>query len=136
MTTLNTAQTNTTAQKPYKKKLFYRIQEAADIAGLEAHVLRYWETQFRELSPEKDRSGHRRYRQGDIDAILHIRELLHEQKFTIAGARKQLKDERKKPSPKKETRSEPRKTRVRSAKRDTLLGIRNELTALMNRLSA
>ncbi|MFW6303848.1 MAG: MerR family transcriptional regulator [Candidatus Sumerlaeota bacterium] len=137
MTTQNISRTSAAQADAYPKKLFYRIQEAAEITGLEAHVLRYWETQFRELAPEKDRSGHRRYRQEDIERIFHIRDLLHKRKFTIAGARQQLKNEKKERSAaKKAPKKARRKPRARSEKKDTLLGIRNELTDLMNRLSA
>ena len=83
-----------TAFAAYPKKLFYRIHEVAEIAGVKPHVLRYWETQFKQLAPEKDRSDQRRYRQLDVDVILRIRRLLYDEKFTIAGARKQFDLER------------------------------------------
>ncbi len=77
----------------YPKKLFYKIQEVANIIGVEPYVLRYWETRFPTLSPEKDGSDQRRYRQKDIELLLRIRELLHVEKYTIAGAIEKLKDE-------------------------------------------
>ena len=83
-----------TAFAAYPKKLFYRIHEVAEIAGVKPHVLRYWETQFKQLAPEKDRSDQRRYQQPDVDVILRIRRLLYDEKFTIAGARKQFDQER------------------------------------------
>jgi DNA-binding transcriptional MerR regulator len=83
-----------TAAAAYPQKLFYRIHEVAEIAGVKPHVLRYWETQFQRLDPEKDRSDQRRYRQADVDLILKIRALLYDEKFTIAGARKQIESER------------------------------------------
>ncbi|MDK2970999.1 MAG: hypothetical protein PWP23_754 [Candidatus Sumerlaeota bacterium] len=76
----------------YPKKLFYRIQEVANIVGVEAYVLRYWETKFPMLTPEKDGSDQRRYRQKDIEILLKIRHLLYEEKYTIAGAVEKLKD--------------------------------------------
>ncbi|MBX3729831.1 MAG: MerR family transcriptional regulator [Candidatus Sumerlaeia bacterium] len=79
----------------YPKKLFYRIQEVANIVGVEPYVLRYWETKFPMLAPEKDGSDQRRYRQKDIDLLLRIRHLLYEEKYTIAGAVEKLKDEQR-----------------------------------------
>jgi DNA-binding transcriptional MerR regulator len=71
-------------------KLYFKIGEVADIVGVEAFVLRFWESEFSTLSPKKSESGHRVYRRTDLDMALKIRSLLHEQGFTIAGARKQL----------------------------------------------
>jgi DNA-binding transcriptional MerR regulator len=75
------------------KKLFYRIQEAAALTGLKPSVLRYWESMFRELHPDKDASDQRRYRQADIEVVQAIRKLLYEDRFTIKGARGRLRDE-------------------------------------------
>jgi len=78
----------------YPKKLYYAISEVAEITGVKAHVLRYWETEFPTLRPKKTRAGSRRYRQADIDAVLAIKELLYERGFKIAGARKALRQEK------------------------------------------
>lgn len=75
------------------RKLFYRIQEVAKLTGLKPYVLRYWETEFKELAPAKDGSDQRRYRQADIEVVLAIRKLLYEDRFTIEGARKRLREE-------------------------------------------
>ncbi|MBI5154426.1 MerR family transcriptional regulator, partial [Candidatus Poribacteria bacterium] len=83
-----------TTKPAYPKKLFYRIQEVANIVGVEAYVLRYWETKFPMLKPEKDGSDQRRYRQKDIEVLLRIRQLLHVEKYTIAGAVEKLREER------------------------------------------
>jgi DNA-binding transcriptional MerR regulator len=72
------------------KKLYYKIREVCEIVGVEAHVLRYWETEFPALSPPKSKSGQRTYRPKDIELLLQIRKLLYEDGFTIAGARKRL----------------------------------------------
>jgi DNA-binding transcriptional MerR regulator len=74
-------------------KLFYKINEVAQLTGLKPHVLRYWETEFRELSPAKDASDQRRYRKADIEVVQTIRKLLYEERFTIEGARKRLRIE-------------------------------------------
>ena len=65
----------------------YSIGEAAKIAGLEPHVLRFWESEFKELSPKKNNAGRRIYRQADIDIVLQLKDLLHHRKFTIEGAK-------------------------------------------------
>ena len=72
------------------KKLYYSIGEVSKLTELKQYVLRYWETEFKQLKPPKNRSGNRTYRQADIDTILTIKALLYDKKFTIEGARKQL----------------------------------------------
>ena len=69
------------------KKLYYSIGEVSKIVKLKSYVLRYWETEFKKLSPPKNRAGNRTYRQKDIDIILEIKDLLYNKKFTIEGAR-------------------------------------------------
>ncbi|MGI8906422.1 MAG: MerR family transcriptional regulator [Candidatus Sumerlaeaceae bacterium] len=75
------------------EKLFYRINEVSSITQIKPYVLRYWETEFPMLGPEKDENDQRRYRRGDIELILEIKRLLYTEKFTIAGARKQLRSQ-------------------------------------------
>ncbi len=72
------------------KKLYYSISEVCKLTDLKSYVLRYWETEFRELNPPKNRAGNRTYRKKDIDTINKIKELLYDKKFTIEGARNQL----------------------------------------------
>ena len=69
------------------KKLYYSIGEVSKLVGLKPYVLRYWETEFKQLTPPKNRAGNRTYRQKDIDLILKLKDLLHGKKFTIEGAR-------------------------------------------------
>jgi DNA-binding transcriptional MerR regulator len=76
------------------KKLYYKIGEVCEIVGVEAHVLRFWETEFPALSPPKTKSGQRIYRPKDIEVSLRIKSLLYDEGFTIAGARKQLAAEK------------------------------------------
>lgn len=73
------------------KKLYYSIGEVSEITGLKQYVLRYWETEFAHLKPNKNSAGNRIYRQNDIDNLLEIKKLLHEEKFTIKGAKQYLK---------------------------------------------
>ena len=77
-------------------KLFFKIGEVADLAGVEQHVLRYWEDEFDTLAPNKNRSGQRLYEKKDVELILEIQRLLYREKYTIAGAKKKLKENRKK----------------------------------------
>ncbi len=77
-------------------KLYFKIGEVADIAGVKPHVLRYWESEFASIRPTKSRSKQRLYRRQDIELILRLKDLLYNQGFTISGARKQL---RRKPDP-------------------------------------
>lgn len=72
-------------------KLFFRIGEAAQLVGVEPHVLRYWESEFR-MRPQRSASGQRMYRRRDIARFLRIQRLLHAEGFTIAGARKALQE--------------------------------------------
>jgi DNA-binding transcriptional MerR regulator len=74
-------------------KLFYKISEVSKITGLEAYVLRYWETEFPVLSPRKNRGGQRVYEQKDINTIMSIKKMLYEECYTIAGARKRLQEQ-------------------------------------------
>jgi DNA-binding transcriptional MerR regulator len=74
-------------------KLYYSIGEVSRMTSLDTHVLRYWETEFRDLSPRKNRGGKRLYRDSDLKIIFKIKELLYEQRYTIEGAKKALKTE-------------------------------------------
>tara|TARA_B100000579_G_C22251823_1_gene585266 strand:- start:7 stop:360 length:354 start_codon:yes stop_codon:yes gene_type:complete len=76
---------------PAIKKLYYSISEVSEITKLKAYVLRYWETEFTQLNPPKNRAGNRTYRQKDIEIILKIKDLLYDRKYTIDGARIFLK---------------------------------------------
>ncbi|PYS49657.1 MAG: MerR family transcriptional regulator [Acidobacteria bacterium] len=75
------------------EKLFFKIGEVCDITGVQAHVLRYWESEFPMLAPQKNRAGQRTYRKRDVEMALRIKELLYEDQYTIAGARKKLSSE-------------------------------------------
>ena len=77
------------------KKLYYSIGEVSELTGLKQYVLRYWETEFPHLKPNKNSAGNRIYRQNDIDNLVEITTLLHEEKFTIKGAKQYLKTHKK-----------------------------------------
>ena len=74
-----------------KGKLFYKIGEVCKICDVPAHVLRYWETEFPPLNPNKNRSGQRIFREKDVQLVTEIKRLLYDEGYTIAGARKQLR---------------------------------------------
>ncbi len=75
------------------ERKYFKIGEVAELVGVEPHVLRYWETQFSQLRPHKARSGHRLYRRREVETLLVIKDLLHIQRFTIAGARQALRQQ-------------------------------------------
>src|SRR6187399_2360290 len=84
-------------------KLYYRIGEVSEIVGVQPHVLRYWETEFRSIRPQKSSKGQRVYSRRDVEKLLKVKDLLKNQGFTIAGARKRLSEVVPTPS----ERSEP-----------------------------
>jgi DNA-binding transcriptional MerR regulator len=71
-------------------KFFFRIGEVSKLTGVEPHVLRYWETEFKSLRPKKNKAGQRVYKKKDVLLVLSIKELLYKQKYTIAGAKKRI----------------------------------------------
>ena len=71
----------------------FKIGEVCEIAGVKPFVLRYWETEFPDLSPAKGAGGQRTYTRADVELILHIKQLLYEERFTVAGAKKRLAEE-------------------------------------------
>ncbi|NLD98410.1 MAG: MerR family transcriptional regulator [Fibrobacter sp.] len=73
-------------------KTYYSISEVCQLTALEPHVLRYWESEFSQLRPKKNRAGNRAYREKDIELISYIKHLLYEEKFTIPGAKKKLSE--------------------------------------------
>ncbi|HEX8141506.1 MAG TPA: MerR family transcriptional regulator [Pyrinomonadaceae bacterium] len=75
------------------EKLFFKIGEVCELSGVQAHVLRYWESEFPMLAPQKNRAGQRTYRKRDVEMALRIKELLYDDQYTIAGAKKKLASE-------------------------------------------
>ena len=78
-----------------RNKEYYSISEVCEITDLKPHVLRYWESQFSILRPQKNRAGNRNYRRREIDIIFMIKHLLYEKRYTIEGARSEIKRLRK-----------------------------------------
>ena len=112
-------------------KLFFKIGEVADIVGVKPHALRYWETEFPALRPKKTRGAHRQYSRKDVELAMLIRQLLHDEGFTIPGARKRIRDlgRHQRSSP-----PEPRAARE-VALRAELLGLRQQLVELLDDLA-
>ena len=81
-----------TDRGPLPSKLYFRIGEVAGLVGVEPHVLRYWEREFRSIRPTKSAKGQRVYSRRDVESLLRVRELLYGQGFTIAGARRRLRE--------------------------------------------
>lgn len=80
---------------PIPTKLYFSISEVSELTSVKPHVLRYWESEFPDLRPKKNRAGNRSYRERDIKMVMSIRDLLYKQGFTIQGARMQLRDRTK-----------------------------------------
>lgn len=100
------------AQEPVviPEKIYFKIGEVCELLDVQAHVLRYWETEFSMLSPQKNKSGQRSYRRRDVEIALRIKQLLYNEMFTIAGAKKKLQAESRegsKPKPPPEPVAEP-----------------------------
>lgn len=75
------------------EKMFFQIREVSELTGVKSHVLRYWETEFPQLRPDKGSTGQRIYRAKDLRLVERIKQLLYDEKFTIAGAKKKLSGE-------------------------------------------
>jgi DNA-binding transcriptional MerR regulator len=79
-------------QEPVARKEYYSVGEVVELTGLKPHVLRYWETQFDTLKPGKNRAGKRVYRPADVEIVFLLRRLLHEERYTLEGARLKLEE--------------------------------------------
>jgi len=110
-------------------KLYYRIGEVSEIVGVEPHVLRYWETEFRSIRPQKSRKGQRIYSRRDVDKLLKVKELLYSHGFTIAGARKRLREGGAEPE--QVTAAPPEVKRPGAQLRVALGEIRRDIVALL-----
>jgi DNA-binding transcriptional MerR regulator len=107
---------------------FFSIGEVCELTGLKAHVLRYWESQFRFLSPAKNRSGNRVYQRKEIELILLVKNLLYTEKYTIDGARQKLNDHRK--------AGELRRVSRDALGAETLIAIEEDLRGLLQFLES
>ena len=110
-------------------KLYYRIGEVSEIVGVEPHVLRYWETEFRSIRPQKSRKGQRIYSRRDVEKLITVKDLLYSHGFTIAGARKKLREGGAEPPAAEEAQKSV-------TLRSRLLEIRGEVAALLAELES
>jgi len=127
-------------------KLYYRIGEVSQIVGVQPHVLRYWETEFRTIRPQKSHKGQRVYSRRDVEKLLKVKDLLKNQGFTIAGAKKKLRDPEAQVTPEPEPEPEPAVAPVvaaapardpmREQMRDALLALRADITSMLDDLGA
>jgi DNA-binding transcriptional MerR regulator len=113
-------------------KLYFRIGEVSAVVGVEPHVLRYWEREFRSIRPSKSSTGQRVYSRRDVENLMRVRELLYRQGFTIAGAKKQLREKGVEPSEEKEPKGADGHARMRQE----LESLRSEVEAFLQELSA
>ena len=113
-------------------KLYYSIGEVSKLTNLKAYVLRYWETEFKQLAPPKNQAGNRTYRQSDIELITFIKDLLYNKKFTIEGARSQLSTKGNQDQTEKKVVEVS--AEVIPAKKETLVKIKQELETLLELL--
>lgn len=115
-------------------KQFFKIGEAAEIVGVKAHVLRYWESEFPSIRPLKTRGAHRMYRRADVEMLCVIHKLLHQEGYTIAGARKRVRELRGEEAI--EQQPELAEATRELSLRAELIQVRNELAELLGTLDA
>jgi DNA-binding transcriptional MerR regulator len=85
----------TTNKVQIPDRLYFRIGDVADLLGIKPYVLRYWESEFPMISPQKSTSGQRVYRKSDVETVLMIKHLLYEERYSVEGAKKRIKELRK-----------------------------------------
>ncbi len=109
-------------------KMFFKIGEVSQITGIKPYVLRYWETEFKLIRPQKSKIGQRLYRRKDIELILRLKKLLYEERYTISGAKKRIAQEMKNRNSKEDI-SKPSITPVQALEHQV-----RELKSLLNML--
>lgn len=120
---------------PIPEKDDFKLNEVCEITGVQPFVLRYWEQEFPDLHPGKEKGGQRVYRREDVLLILRIKQLLYEEKFTIAGAKQRLAEEKQAQGTSgavaldKDTANQVEKLR------QALAAVRRELAAILEELS-
>jgi len=110
-------------------RLYYSISEVSDMIGVKPHVLRYWETQFKMLRPKKGRGGARMYRKRDVEILFEVKQLLYDHRFTIAGARRKLLDDRG-------SKEQMELTFARTDREEMLRALRKDLEGLLSVLQS
>jgi DNA-binding transcriptional MerR regulator len=113
-------------------KLYFSISEVAEMTGVKPHVLRYWESEFNDLRPKKNRAGNRSYREKDIRMVMAIRDLLYQEGYTIQGARLQLRERLRRDEP--AARLETQESGNGDTTEQLLRSLKSELLDLRKRL--
>lgn len=116
-------------RKDVPVKLYYRIGEVAQAVGVQPHVLRYWESEFGSIRPQKSARGQRVYSHKDLEKLMRVKELLHTDGYTIAGAKKKLRQGGLEPDPQEET-AQGAVAKMRAELTDLRAEIQAELAAL------
>jgi DNA-binding transcriptional MerR regulator len=111
-------------------KLYFKIGEVAKLVGVKPYVLRYWETEFSMIRPGKTRSQHRLYRRRDVETLLEIKRLLHNERYTIEGAKRRLKSLGKNGAVAADPRPQLALPLGERTYRNALVRVRNDLQAL------
>ncbi len=128
---------NRHVSEPAEDKKLYKIGEVCRIADVQPYVLRYWETEFPSLAPNKSGGGQRLYTRREIDIILRIKQLLYAEGFTIAGAKKKLESELEgggTPAAAAKPAAAPAVSKPAAASNQTLANVKNELRAILKML--
>src|SRR6266436_8100062 len=125
---------NGTATQTATEQRLYRIGEVSRLADLKPFVLRYWETEFPMLEPVKSPSGHRLYRQDDVDMVFRIKRLHYDEGFTIAGARRHLREHDGAPEPESRNANPAAEGAAQLLSRKMLLDLRDTLRAFLTLL--
>ena len=118
------------------KKLYYSISDVSKITDVKQHVLRYWENEFSELRPTKNRAGNRIYRLREVKIIFLIKRLLYQEKFTIEGAKKQLKEQLKNDTDLKAVKVEATKDDVKEMVKSLKYDIQELQNMIFNQVGA
>ena len=126
----------TTETPAIPNRLFFRIGDVAELAGVETHVLRFWEAEFPRLSPKKTSTGQRQYRRKDVAAVLEIKHLLYDEGYTIAGARRVLRQKAKNKRKGPELKAQPALlfSEPPAANLKALVAIKQELRSILTLL--
>lgn len=116
-------------------RLFFRIGDVSELTGVETYVLRFWESEFPMLSPRKTSSGQRQYRRKDVETVLEIKRLLYAEGYTIAGARKAIREQTKRKRKGPELTAAKKSQPVLFSPQPGLDGIKKELQGILSLLA-
>ena len=115
---------------PLPDKLYFKIGEVKTLTGIEPYILRYWESEFKLIKPYRTKTNQRLYRKKDVESIIKIKKMLYEQKFTIAGAKKKIKE-----TPEQSQQKQPSLGFINPEYVDALKNTRNELKDIVSLLN-